>query len=63
MSSLLDYDFDTEYSLSLSAWSDGTLAECELLDFQKPDAIINEYINSPKPGKYRYWGIKYYYKS
>jgi hypothetical protein len=43
MSSLLDYYFNTEYELSLSAWGDGTLAESELLDFQKPDAIISEY--------------------
>ena len=43
MSSLLDHDFDMEYDLSLSAWDDGTLAESELLDFHKPDAIIGEY--------------------
>ena len=50
MSSLLDHDFDTEYDLSLSAWGDGTLAESELLDFQKPDAIIGEY----KKKRHRY---------
>ena len=50
MCSLLDYDFDTEYDLSLSAWGDGTLAERELLDFQKPDAIIGEY----KKKRHRY---------
>ena len=43
MSSLLDSDFNTEYDLSLSAWGDGILKESELLDFQKPDAIISEY--------------------
>jgi len=43
MSSLLDHDYDTEYDLSLSAWGDGMLAESELLDFHKPDAIIGEY--------------------
>ena len=41
--SLLDHDFDTEYDLSLSAWGDGILAESDLLYFQKPDAIIEEY--------------------
>ena len=43
MSSLLDSDLDTEYDLSLSAWGDGILKESDLLDFQKPDAIISEY--------------------
>ena len=43
MSSLLDHEYDTEYDLLLSAWGDGMLAESELLDFQKPDAIIGEY--------------------
>ena len=41
--SLLDHDFDTEYDLSLSAWGDGILAESDLLFFQKPDAILEEY--------------------
>ena len=41
--SLLDHSFDTEYDLSLSAWGDGRLAESELLHFQKPDVIIEEY--------------------
>lgn len=41
--SLLDHDFDTEYDLSLSAWGDGILAESDLLYFQKPDAILEEY--------------------
>ena len=43
MSSLLDHDYDTEYDLSLFAWGDGILKESELLDFQKPDAIMGEY--------------------
>ena len=41
--SLLDHDFDTEYDLSLSAWGDGIFKESDLLYFQKPDAIIDEY--------------------
>ena len=48
--SLLDHDFDTEYDLSLSAWGDGTLTESDLLYFQKPDAIIEEY--KKKHGRY-----------
>lgn len=40
MSSLLDHDYNKEYDRSLSAWGDGMLAESELLDFHKPDAII-----------------------
>ena len=41
--SLLDYEFDTEYDLSLSAWGEGILREEDLLEMQKPDAIIREY--------------------
>ena len=48
--SLLDHDFDTEYDLSLSAWGDGILAESDLLFFQKPDAILEEY--KKKHGRY-----------
>ncbi len=48
--SLLDHDYDTEYELSLSAWGDGTLTESDLLYFQKPDAIIEEY--KKKHGRY-----------
>ena len=48
--SLLDHEFDTEYDLSLSAWGDGILAESDLLYFQKPDAIIEEY--KKKHGRY-----------
>ncbi len=48
--SLLDHAFDTEYDLSLSAWGEGRFAESELLYFQKPDAIIEEY--KKKHGSY-----------
>ena len=46
MSSLLQYrffkdTFSSEYELLLSAWGDGVLSEDALLDFEKPDTIIN----------------------
>ncbi|MBQ9545292.1 MAG: hypothetical protein IJV00_09215 [Clostridia bacterium] len=48
--SLLDHEFDTEYDLSLSAWGEGRFSESDLLYFQKPDAIMEEYLK--KHGRY-----------
>ena len=49
--SLLHHNPNGEYELSLSAWGRGVLCEDDLLDFQKPDAILagfrEEYGRSP----------------